>query len=123
LRNVRAVELLDQRIRFRADGQEPVRAAIQGEYPQHGPFDEVGDALYFLDNLYVLDRNDAEDIVQLERESFDGNDWAGSQVWDLLAPWLDAGDFLEYLDTEDNDHFRVTFDGAGSYTVARPTFV
>ncbi|HJP89048.1 MAG TPA: hypothetical protein VJ850_08445 [Candidatus Limnocylindrales bacterium] len=105
------VLLIQSSIRIRADGHTPIVDAIGAYYGRS--FGSIEEALG-IDDYVVVDRNEANDITGIERDTMDDS-FAGPPIWDALAPWVDAGNFLAYRQTYDGLTYRVVFDGHGGY--------
>ena len=114
------VQLIDCRIRIRAEGHDAITAAV-GESSAR-TFDDAEEALGATDDYIVVETNEAGDITGLERDSYDDS-LAGRDVWDAIAPWVDADDYLAYRETWDESAYRVRFDGRGGYTTERGRMV
>lgn len=108
------VEVIDHEIRIPAQGHEPLRAAIASLYERE--FEDVEKALIFFD-LVVTQYDESDAIVGLERDAIDDS-WAGDQLYQLLAPDVEANNFLvfRYLGYDgEMVQWKVLFDGAGDY--------
>lgn len=105
------VELIDSKIRIRAEGHAAIARAIGAAYGRE--FASAECALR-IDDYIVIETNDAGDITGIERDTFDDS-FAGDPIWQAIAPWVDPGDYLTYRETYDSSTYRVVFDGRGSY--------
>jgi hypothetical protein len=104
------VELTDSEIRIHAAGYPEIVKELATEYGRS--FDDIEEALAIDD--YVVINYDGDDIVGIERDTFDDS-FAGGVIWKAIAPYVDAGNYLVYRESYDGGTYKVLFDGNGGF--------